>query len=428
LANGTALILARMPHLPLIRLDCLATAGAQFDPEDAAGLATFTAGLLDEGSQRSSATEIAHRVEQLGGVLRSNAGWNIANASLALLAQHLEAGLDLLTEVVLEPTFPEAEVDRLRQQRLADLLQQRNDPRYLAEQYFNRAIYGEGVYGRPLHGSRRSVESFTREQAEGFYRRCYGPQGRTLIAIGDLDPEALATSVEALLGSSTGAPPPPLPALAGRPLSGIEVHVVDRPGATQTELRVGHVGVERHHPDDIPLEVMNAILGGKFTSRINLNLRERRGYTYGAHSQFQSRLGPGPFKISTAVGTDVAGAAAEEILLEMRRIRDEPVAEEELDDTRSYLRGIFVNHLQTIEDLTGRLSTLAVYDLPDDYFATYLEAVDGTDRAEVQRVAREHLHPHRLVIVAVGPAAQLVPQLQSLGAVRTWDPRQDDNL
>ncbi len=428
LDNGTTIVLARIPRLPLIRLDLLATAGAQFEPPDGSGLAIFTAGLLDEGTRRFSATEIARQMEQLGGSLACSAGWNVSNTSITLLAEHLEKGFELLCEVMLEPTFPAPEIDRLRQQRLADLMQQRNETRYLADRYFVRAIYGEGIYGRPLYGSPRSLEALSREMIEAFYQRCYGPAGRTLIAVGDLDPDALLATIEARLGTSTGQPSPANPTITGRDLEGVEVHIVDRPGAAQTELRVGHLGVPRRHPDDTTLEVMNAILGGKFTSRINLNLRERRGYTYGAHSRFHGRLGPGPFQVATAVGTEVAGAATTEILEELRRIREAPVTTEELDDTRSYLRGIFVNHLQTIDDLTSRLSTLSVYDLPNDYFESYLQEVEATTQDEVLRVAREHLHPDNLAIIAVGPAADLVPQLEPLGAVQVWDPSEDEGL
>jgi zinc protease len=428
LDNGTTVVLARMPRLPLIRLDLLATAGAQFEPPDSSGLATFTAGLLDEGTRRFSATEIARQMEQLGGSLTCSAGWNVASTSISLLAEHLEKGLELLCEVTLEPTFPISEIDRLRQQRLADLMQQRNETRYLADRYFVRMIYGEGIYGRPLNGTPQSLEALSREKIEAFYQQCYGPAGRTLMAVGDLDTDTLLAAIEARLGAATGQPSPVQPTLTGRDLAGIEVHIVDRPGAAQTELRVGHIGVPRRHPDYTSLEVMNAILGGKFTSRINLNLRERRGYTYGVHSRYHGRLGPGPFQIATAVGTEVAGAASSEILMELRRIREAPVTREELDDTRSYLHGIFVNHLQTIDDLTSRLSTLSIYDLPDDYFESYLQEVEATTQDEVLRVAQEHLHPDHLVLIAVGPAADLVPQLEPLGTVQVWDPSEDEGL
>ena len=428
LNNGTQVIVARLPYLPLIRLDLLANAGAQFDPGESCGLATFTSGLLDEGTRRFTATEIARQTEQLGGKLTSNAGWNVASCSVSLLSEHLDKGLELLAEVVLEPTFPVDEVERLRQQRLADLMQQRNEARYLAEQYFTRSVYGDGIYGRPMNGFPKSVEALSREAVRAFYRRYYGPAGHTLLAVGDLDPDAVLQRIEATFGVATGEAPPPDPAIRWRTIHGVEVHVIDRPGAAQTELRIGHLGISRQHPDDTPVEVMNSILGGKFTSRINLNLRERRGFTYGAHSRFASRRGPGPFQVSTAVSTEVTGAAVAETLAEIRRIREELVTPEELDDARSYLRGIFVNQLQTVDDLTARLSTLAIYDFADDYYETYLRAVDRTDREEVRRMARKHLDPDNTVIIAVGPAADLVPQLESLGAVRVWDPRQDAGL
>ena len=201
-----------------------------------------------------------------------------------------------------------------------------------------------------------------------------------------------------------------------------EVHIVDRPESAQTQLQLGHASLPRNHPDFPRMLLLNAIFGGKFTSRINLNLREKHGFTYGAQSFFARRRGPGPFAASAAVATDVAGAAVEQLLLEMRKIREQPVDDDELRETQDYLVGVFPYTLQTIGDLARRLETLAVFDLPLDYYESYPALLYDLSREDLLEAAREHLHPDRLVIVAVGPAEELSPQLEGFGPVTVHQP------
>jgi zinc protease len=286
----------------------------------------------------------------------------------------------------------------------------------------HRVIYEGTPYGNPLIGTEESVAALDREALVDFYRRCYTVRGSALIAVGDLDPEEILGAAEAAFGGASHEAPA-APAIRAVPLEGISVHVVDRPGASQTELRLGHAGVARRDPDFIPLLVLNTILGGKFTSRINMNLRERHGYTYGASSRFTARLQAGPFTVDAAVSTESAGAAAREVLAELRRIREEPVEPWEMEETRSYILGVFPYTFQTINDLAKRLENLAVHRLPDDYYTRYLERLSAMQREELLEVARRHLHPENIAIVAVGPADQLVPQLEELGPV-TVAPRQ----
>ena len=197
---------------------------------------------------------------------------------------------------------------------------------------------------------------------------------------------------------------------------------MDKPGAAQSEIRIGHAGVPRTSKDYYPLQVMNALLGGQFTSRINLNLRERHGYTYGAHSSFAGRRGPGPFQVSTAVANDVVGAATAETLFELRRLQEEPVGEEELADAVRYLEGVFPYTLQTVESVAQRLAQLAVFGLPDDHFDRYPAELRAVDAAAVQEMARRHLRPEACTVVAVGPAETLLAQLERFGPATVSTP------
>lgn len=415
--RGIEILVARRSDVPLVAIELLAPAGGQSDPPDAPGLAAFTAAVLDEGTQRHTATEIASIVEQLGGQLSTGCTWNVAYVVVSVLAEHLEQGAEILWDVATNPIFPELEVERLRAERLADLSRRGDSPATVAGDQLAKTLYRGTVYEHPLTGLEGSLSGFERDQLDEFYRRRFTAPSAVVVAVGDLDPERMLQMIEAGLGSLPSSAAPAPPAIQASLGEGVSVHIVDRPQAAQTELRLGHVGVPRSHPLRPARQVMNAILGGKFTSRINLNLRERHGYTYGANTRFVDRLGPGPFVVSTAVANDVVGAACGEILSEIERIRDQPVSDEELQDTKSYLTGVLPYGLQTLGGLSAKLEELAIYELSNDDFATDSAAIERVDRAAVQQAARELLHPDRLAIVAVGPAAELTAQLSDRGAI-----------
>jgi zinc protease len=425
LPNGLAVVAARLPDTPLVSLEVVDPAGGQYERAGQEGIAALTAALLDEGTTRRSALEIAAGAERLGGYFTTGADWEVGYLATGLLAAHRPAGLELLAEVLASPTFPEAEVERLRRLRLTEILRRAQDPSALADDRFHAEVYRGTVYAHPLSGDEESVSRLDRDSILAFYRSHYGLAGSALIAVGDLDPEELLRETEAAfaIADGPGAAAPAPPEIRPAPLPGVSVHVVDRPGAAQTELRLGHAGVARTHPDYIPLAVLNAVLGGKFTSRINLNLRERHGFTYGASSRFSARMGPGPFTVSAAVATESAGAAVREVLHELRRIREAPVEPDELEETQSYIVGVFPYTVQTIGDLAKRLETLTVFGLPDDYYPRFLERIDGVTREELLEAARRHIDPERIAVVAVGPAETLEPQLDGLGPVTVWSPQ-----
>ncbi len=428
LPNGLDVVAAHLPGPPLVSLEIVSPAGAQYDAEETAGAAILTASVLDEGTARRSALEIAAAAERLGGYFATGADWDVGYLATGLLASHWREGLELLADVAVAPTFPQDEVERLRRQRMAEILRRSQDPAAVADDRLQLEIYRGTAYAHPLYGTEKSISRLDREDLLAFFRGHYGFAGSTLIAVGDFDPEELLLEAEGAFGAA--GPPGPLgtlgtvparPEIHPVPSSGITVHIVDRPGA-QAELRLGHVGVPRTHPDFIVLAVLNSLLGGKFTSRINLNLRETHGYTYGATSRFSARMGPGPFVVNAAVETAAAGAAAREVLHELRRIRESLVEPDELAETLGYLLGVFPYSLQTIGDVTRRLETITVHGLADDYYTRYLERIAAVTREEILEAARRHLDPERIVVVAAGPAEILEPQFAGMGPVSVWSP------
>lgn len=422
LAGGLRLLAARLEPFPLVSLDLLFRAGGQEDPPGRAGCASLHASVIDEGTADKNALEIAATIERLGGSLSSSSDWDATYLATELLAAHLEPGLELLAEIAAGASFPDAEVERLRRQRLTEILRQKDQPSVLAHRFFLQAVYPGTVYGELPTGSEQSIGNLDRNDLLEFHTRHVAPGASTLVVVGALDPEALAARAEAIFGRWADRAVDPEPAVVPPLLEHTVVHIVDRPGAAQTQLQLGHAGVPRRHPDRHALAVLNSVFGGKFTSRINLNLRERHGFTYGAQSQLVSRRGPGPFIIQTAVATQSAGAAVGELIHELRLITREPITQEELEESRRYLTGVFPYTVQTAGDVARRLEDIATFDFPADYYDDYPAVLGRITREQVLEAGMRHLRPEQLAIVAVGPAETLRPQLERFGTVEIHQP------
>lgn len=425
LSNGLQVLVAEVREFPVVSLGVSIPASGTDEAPELAGVASLTADLLDAGAAGRSGLEIAAELEGLGVLEDTGASWDATYVGFTALRTRVQPAARVLADLVRRPDFPLAEVDRVRGQRLASVAQRRADPGLLANEAALRFVYAPGSpYARALSGTARSLEALTREDVRRFHAARYLPAGSTLLAAGDLSADEAVEIAEACFGDWAGAPDPSRePEVRARD-DAPRVVLVDRPGSVQTELRVGQVGVARTHPDFYPLTVMNQILGGGFSSRLNLSLRERYGYTYGLHSTFAMRRRPGPFLVSTAVQPESAAASVREIFREVGRIREAPVSAEELDDVRSYLAGVFPLRLETTVGVAARLSSIAVYGLPDDYFDRYRENVLAVTAGDVLRVAREHLDPELMVATVVGDASQLRTALEEFGEVRVVQPEE----
>jgi zinc protease len=313
------------------------------------------------------------------------------------------------------PSFPEREVERLRNERHSELLQQRAEPRGLADEMFTRFLYGPSSrFAEPEGGNERSIMAITREDIVAFHRERYRPHGTTLIIAGDISPDEALRIVESNFASWTGAAAR-APIIEDRGAASTRrVHIIAKEDAPQSEVRVGHVGIPRSHPDYFRVVIMNAILGGLFSSRINLNLREVHAYTYGAYSHYDWRRGAGPFVVSSAVKSDVTDGAVREILHEIERMRETEPTVEELSLATSYLDGVFPIRYETTSAIAGALASLAVYGLPNDYFDRYRENIRSVTSADVLEAARRHLHPGQLQFAVVGDPKAVREPLERL--------------
>lgn len=418
LENGLTVRAVARRGLPIVVYLVLVRAGSGADPAEGAGLASLTADLLDEGTATRSAIDIASALQSIGASLETDVGPDAAMLFVGTLVKHVPVALDILAEVLAGPIFAPHEFDRLRDQRLTRLVQLRDLAPTLADQAFVRAVYGTHPYGHLAIGTEEGIRHATRAAAAAFYAARYRPDSTTMMVAGDVEAEAAIAEVERALGAWR-AGRLTAPADVDKPaetLAATRVFLVDKPGAAQSELRIGHLAVPRRSPDFETLQVLNHALGGQFVSRINLNLREGKGYTYGARSSFEARRGRGPFVTQAAVQAAVTKEAIQEVLRELDDIRGpRPVTPEELAAAKaSIIRG-FAKNFETPEQIARATAQLALYDLPDDYFETYLRHVSAVTADDVTRAAQAHLHPDRLSIVTVGPASSVLPGLRELG-------------
>lgn len=414
--NGLTHFTSRHGRVPMVSVAAVFDAGAERDPAGAHGVAHLVANGLESGTRDLSAEEVAWRLERLGIELRTFAGWDAASARMSVHRDRLEPALELFAELIRRPVFPDDEIRRLRDEQIADILQRAKDPGALAADMAARFIFPrEHTYGRPLIGSAESVGAIDPERARHFHARHYVPGGSAVITTGDIGADEAETLIDRYFGDWSGRAPDPVGDDASHAVERTTIFIVDRPGAVQSEIRIGHVGVQRHHPDYFPLLLMNTVLGGAFTSRLNMNLRERHGFTYGARSGFAFRRRPGPFLVSAAVGTEVTAAAVREAIAEIDTLRMEGATEDEVASARLYLAGVMPLELQTNEQLAARLADLFIFDLPADYFDRYPERILAVTRDEVDRVAREQLQPDRAAIIIIGDASVIEAPLRALG-------------
>jgi zinc protease len=413
-ANGLRTMIVPRRGLPVFDVWLLACGGASLDSVPQAGRASLTAEMLDEGTHQRSALEISAQVELLGAELDLRAGWDACVFSLHGLTSKFNEILDLLAEVALQPSFPDAEFDRKQEERVHALLQERDEPRTVAVKRLNRAVFGPALpFGWPLGGTIETIQALAVTDLRACYQATFAPPSSHVLLVGELDQDRAMEAVQKRFGGWQSSALPESH-LVEPPRAARTIHLVDRPGAAQSEVRIGHVGLPRRTPDYFPLVVMNTILGGSFKSRLNMILREEKGFTYGASSSFSFRRQVGLFSGGAAVHTDATAETVATFVREIERMRTEPVREEELARTRNYLSLGFMRTFETSNHIASHLADLALHDLSADYLSSYADRVADVSRNDVQRVARQHLDPDHLAIVVVGDRARVVESLQRL--------------
>jgi zinc protease len=415
LANGLKLIVAPTHSLPLVTVLAIVDAGGVAEPTRQEGVAGLTARALNEGTPKYDGETLTEYLEQLGTSVGGAASWDSASLAMTVLRDNLDNAFAHFAEVLVAPTFPVAAIERLKGERIAELMQIESEPRELADEKFDEYIYDSASRFRlPLGGTRESVAALTRDDVVAFHSSRYQPSVSTLVIVGDVDTDSVERMVAGALEAWVGTSVSRVTANDKPVRTSRAVRIVRKSDAPQSEVRIGHVGVPRTHPDYFSITVMNAVMGGLFSSRINLNLREVHGYTYGASSAFDWRREAGPFVVGTAVASDVTVAAIQETLKEIDRMRTEPISDSELSLATSYLEGVFPIRYETTAAIAAALAALTIYGLPSDWYDSYRARMSAITVGNVLDAARNHVHPESLQIVIVGDADAIREPLEAL--------------
>jgi zinc protease len=423
LSNGLTVLLSERQGLPIVSAALVVKTGSGANPIDKPGLANFTAAMLDEGTTTRQALQIAEEVSRLGGSLSTGSSMDSLQVSAGSLTRTFPQMLTIMADVARRPTFPDAEMERQRANRLAQLVQQRENPQAVASTVMAAALYGRAhPYGYTELGTETSNKAITTADVRGFWQRNFVPNNAALVVSGRISEAELRPLVERAFGDWQPGKPD-TPSLAPPQTTRARVVIVDRPGAPQTQVRVATIGAARATPEYEALTLMNETFGGLFTSRINLNLREAHGYTYGASSNFTFRRTPGPFTVATGVRTDVTGPAMAEIVKELERMRDTQVAAEELTLAKDATVRSLPAGFETSGRVTGSNADLFVYDLEPDYYTTLARRFTAVTGAQVDAVAKKYLDPAKMVIVAVGDREKIGADLEklNLGPIEVWN-------
>jgi zinc protease len=427
LANGLTLFLVEQHNLPLVAVQVLSISGSDRNPADLPGLASFTAEMLDEGTERRTSMEIATDADRISAVLSAGSSMDLSYVGTQVLKKNVEKAFDLAADILMNPAFAHEEIERVRHNRMTRIAQQKDNPGLVATKVFFDAIYGSShPYGFTDVGSETSNLAITREHLTGFHREGFFPANSAMAAAGDISESELVTLAEKFFGTWKGSgpilSPPPVRKITER-----RVVIVDRPDDQQTVLRIGHIGAARSHPDHVSIEIMNTALGGLFSSRINQNLREKHGYTYGASSAFLFRRGPGPFLIGTSVRTDVTAPAIAEIFNEIDRMRESELSEHELALAKDSIARSLPGMFETTSEVASSVGRLFVHNLPRHYYHNLPEEIQTVTSEGVRNAAWNHLRPAEAIIVAVGDRKNIEEEIVklNLGPVEVRDQNGD---
>ena len=414
LDNGLKVLLVERHNLPIIAANLVTLTGSDANPIDKPGLAAFTADMLQEGTKTRPALKLADDVDQIGAQLNTTSTSDSSQVGIRVLTRNEDAAFDLLSDVALHPAFDGKDIERIRNQRVTDILQEKDSPVVLARKASYLALYGPNhPYGYLESGTEASNKAITRDDLEKFWREGYEPGNSALVVVGDITQPQLKAEAEKYFGHWTGsAAPHQPPAITNTPVRSILI--IDKPAAPQTAVRFASIGAPRSTPDYVSLQVLNTALGGLFSSRLNMNLREQHGYTYGAFSAFLYRREAGPFVAGASVRTNVTAPAIKEMFGEIERIRDGQISPDELTMSKGAFEQSLAGIFETSPETAAAVGGLFVYSLPLNYYNTLPGKIDAVSAADVERVAKEYLKPSAMVVIAVGDKAKIEPEIKKL--------------
>lgn len=423
LPGGMKLLGVEYDRVPWLSLTFMAKRGAETDPADKPGVADWTAEFLTLGTARRSQLQLAEDIESKGAALNARGGWDATLVNLEGLAEDLPELMATLAEVVQTPGFPEDEFPLLAERRRAELVHQQDDPREMANIRYLRLFFGDSPYGHPVTGDLSCLDKLALADLREFYRREFTPATVTLVVVGMAAFTEVQEEAARLWGNWQGGGPASPPYVAEpETLCAPGIYILDRPDLTQSEIRMGHLGLPRAHADYFPLKLMNYILGeGGFSSRLMARIRSDLGFTYGIRSSFPSRRAPGPFLVSTFTPADHTAQVVKEIQAVIAEVHENGVTQQELEEAQSYYVGHFPLGLETSRGIARQLIAIDLHDLGADYLEHYCDQIRNVSREAAAQAARDHLRPEGLVTLVMGPAARCASALQEIGEVKILD-------
>jgi zinc protease len=410
LANGLRVVLVENRRLPLVSLRLVFPTGDSHNPPDRPGLSDIVAGMLNEGTESRNSRQVAEEVARIGATLTAGSNSDYTTVASSALTNFAGEIFELTADVALRPSFPEDELELTKQNTLQNLIAQRGQASFLANERVSKVIYGRHPY-HVVAPTPEAVEATTREEVLNFHRASFIPNGALLVVGGDFDRDQIIGRIEELFGPWRRGTPREVEFPAPPVRERRSTYLVDRPGSAQSNIIIANAGLRRTDPDYFPALLMHTILGATASSRLFMNLREEKGYTYGAYTNLDARRAAGSFRATAEVRTPVTGDSLREFFSEFARIREEPVTEKELRDAKNYLAGIFPIRLETLDGLIDQLVQIRMFGLPADYLQTYRDRVQSVTREDVQRAAQKYVLPDRAAVVIVGDAAALREQI-----------------
>ena len=414
LPNGLKLMIVEQHELPLADFVLVVGSGGTVDPTGKPGVANLTSSMLVEGTATRSSLEIADQIAFLGVGLGTNSNWDASTVSLHTPIAQVDSALALFADVILRPSFPTGEFERIRKNRLTELIQLKDRPTAIANQAYASILYGAShPYGQALIGTEASITGMATTDLVNYYKTHFFPNNATLIIVGDVNPAQIEQKIAGIFGGWQRGTVPSYTLVEAPKSATTMVYLIDKPGAAQSSFRIGSIGVPRSTKDYFALTVMNTILGGSFTSRLNQNLRETHGYTYGARSGFDMRRAAGPFTASAEIVAAKTDSGLIEFMKELNAIRD-TVPTDELNKAKRYLQLGLPADFETTQQIATALVPVALYGLPLDYYNNYVQSIEGITQADVQRVAKQYINPGSLAIVVVGDRKSIESGLKAV--------------
>lgn len=401
LKNGIVLLLQERHSIPTVVFNIKIKAGSIYEPDELAGLANLTAGLLTEGTKTRSSRQIAEEIDFVGGSVGASANSDYASASLSILKKDINLGLEILSDVLMNPAFDEKEIERERSQTLASIINQKDEPGAIASKAFSKILYLKHPYWRPVEGLEETLPKIKKDDIEKFYKKYYRPNNTIMAAVGDITLDEAVSLIEKYFGKWEKAKVS-LPKIPSPPkLTNKNIEIIDK-DLTQATIHLGHVGISRKNPDFYTLIVMNYILGGGgFSSRLVEDIRDNQGLAYSVSSGFDAGLYEGPFKVTMQTKNENANKAINAILKHIEEIRTNPVKDDELNDTKSYIVGSFPLRLDTNSEMAGLLSMIEFYDLGLNYFTEYPKKINAVTKEQILKAAKKYLDPKNYLLIVV---------------------------